>query len=497
MSDIAVEVTAIKDALDGPRMRLVNSKWAPLVLAVFRSAFGPDAKQVKTERLHALVDGNLEDLKALGHDVPPNVQGRGLCLEWMNNQWLKRVPAEDGGEAYELTSDALAAQRVMEGMSRERSLLSESRLTTILDTVRRWALEANPDRSSRIASLDEEITRLTEERDRLVEGRELVRASDDRMLTGYLDVVDLMAQLPGDFRRVEEQIEAIHKQMLQSFRAENRPKGEVLDEYLLASDHLVEQTPEGKAFESALTILGDDALLNALRRDLHTIVDHPFAEALNTRERLAFTGLVAVLRTGLVDVQRRRMKASYSLQEQLSSHDTAQEREFTTVMRRLQQELDIWMQTARPRDWVPMPWMPAHHQVEYLRTRFYDPAEDRPVPVLEDVSQQAPEPLSMEHIRSYGGPLLDEVRQGISEALERGATTLGTAFNTLDIELRRPVELFGLLQMATEVGAVGLEDAGLDLVETVRPDGSRRLLLMPRLELTPDLISTTERTLDA
>lgn len=496
MSDIAAEVAAIKDALDGPRMRLVNSKWAPIVLAVFRAAFGPDTKQVKTERLHAMVDSYVEELQVLGYDVPANAQGRVLCVEWMNNQWLKRVPAEDGGEAYELTSDALAAQRVLEGMSRERSLLSESRLTTILDTVRRWAMEANPDRSSRIASLDEEIARLSEERDRLVAGGELVRASDDRMLAGYIDVVDLMAQLPGDFRRVEERIDAMHKQMLQSFRADSRPKGEVLDEYLAASEQLVEQTPEGKAFESALTILGDDALLKALRRDLNTIIDHPFSEALNSRERLAFTGLVTILRTGLVDVQRRRMNASYSLQEQLSSHDTALEREFSTTMRRLQQKLDIWMQTARPRDGVPMPWMPAQHQVEYLRTRFYDPAEDRPVPMLEDVSQQAPEPLSMEHIRSYGGPLLDDVRGGISNALERGAATLGAAFNTLDFELRRPVELFGLLQLATEVGAISVDDAALDLVETVRPDGSRRLLLMPRLELGSEQIRTTERTLD-
>lgn len=151
MSEVAAEVARVRDALDGPRLRLINFKWAPIVLAVFRAAFGPQSKTVKAERLHAQVDAYLEELSSLGYEVP-SATGRALCVEWMNFQWLKRVPAEGGGEAYELTSETLAAQRVLEGMSRERTLLSESRLTTILDTARRWAMEANPDRAYRIAA---------------------------------------------------------------------------------------------------------------------------------------------------------------------------------------------------------------------------------------------------------------------------------------------------------------------------------------------------------
>lgn len=496
MSDIAADVARVSEALAGPRLKLVNAKWAPIVLAVLGAAFGPQSKSVKAERLHALVDQYLKELEDLRFEVPPNAQGRALCMEWMQNRWLKRVPHDEGGEAYELTSDALAAQRVVEGMARDQTTLSESRLTTIISTVRRWAREANPDRAARIASLDEEIARLAEERDRLSEGGELVNASDDRMLTGFLDVTDLVAQLPGDFRRVEEQIEVIHKQMLQAFRSEDRPKGEILDEYLEASERLTEQTEEGKAFEGALSVLSDDTLLETLRMDLRTIVSHPFSEALTAKERLSFVNMVSILRTGLQDIQLRQMKTSYTLQEQLTSQDTAQERDLNAVLRSLNHELDIWMTTARPRDQVPMAWMPQRIEIEHLHTRFYDPAVERPAPDIEDVSAEAPEPLSLDEVRRFGGPLVNDVRAGIVEALSSGAQTLGFAFNQLEPGLRRPVEIFGVLEMATQAGLMELESSTAESVLTVRPDGTERVLLVPQWRTSAEQIRSAEVVTD-
>ncbi|WP_422936265.1 DUF3375 domain-containing protein [Sinomonas sp. P47F7] len=482
MSDIAGEVGRIAEACESPTLRLLNQKWAPFVLAVFRSSFSRQTKQVKAERLHARVDAYLHELESLGYDTPPQAQGRALCIAWMNDQWIKRVPAEDdGGEAYELTSHTLAAQRVIEGLSRERALLSESRLTTILDAGRRWAVDANADREARIATLDGDIARLTAERDRLAGGGELLSASDDRMLNGYIDMVDLLGQLPGDFRRVEEALDSIHRKMIRDFRAEERPKGEVLDAYLTASDHLTSQTEEGRAFEGALTILNDEELLAGFQEDLRAIMAHPFAEALRTDEKRDFLKAASILRQGLYDVQSQQHKASRSLAEHLASHDSVDERELTKVLRQLQQEMSIWMEGARPRDYVPMKWMPAKLEIEHLRTRFYDPAIERPVPPLEDVSGGAPEPVSLEEIRRYGGPMLDQVRSRVVEALRSGCGTLGSAFNELEDSLRRPVEVFGLLQLATDIGIMDGQAAETEIVDTIRPDGTRRRWLIPRL----------------
>jgi hypothetical protein len=76
----------------------------------------------------------------------------------MNDQWLFRTIGDSGQEEYSLTSHALEALDLVQALSRDRALISESRLNTILDAVRRWATEANPDRQARIERLDVQIS---------------------------------------------------------------------------------------------------------------------------------------------------------------------------------------------------------------------------------------------------------------------------------------------------------------------------------------------------
>ncbi|MFC3591955.1 DUF3375 family protein [Microbacterium barkeri] len=210
MSGVPRDVARLTEAREGAALSLVRSRWAPLILAIFRASFSQEIKQVRAERLHVQVDTYLHELRDAGFEVPAQEEGRALCLSGCAASGLRRVPLDDGGEAYELTSHALAAMRMHSELSRERALLSESRLTTILDAVRRWATEANPDETTRMAVLDAEIARLTAERDRIAAGGEVEIADDERMLGGYTDLVDLLGQLPGDFRRVEEALDAIH-----------------------------------------------------------------------------------------------------------------------------------------------------------------------------------------------------------------------------------------------------------------------------------------------
>jgi hypothetical protein len=153
------------------------------------------------------------------------------------------------------------------------------------------------------------------------------------------------------------------------------------------------------------------------------------------------------------------------------------------------------METAGPRSTVTAELMPGTLELEHLRERFYDPGAHKAPPPLEDVSAYAPEPPSLDAMRTQGGPLLEELRDAIVTALTDGtATTVGAAFNSLEPALRRPVEILGLLQIATQIDAVrtaeAAEGAGnterSETFETVRPDGSRRTFTVPRITLTDD-----------
>nr|WP_254715781.1 DUF3375 family protein [Actinomadura sp. NAK00032] len=239
----------------------------------------------------------------------------------MNQQWLVRTMGEGREEEYALTSHTLEAISLVDSLMRDRALISESRLKMILHTVRQWAAEANAEREDRIRRLDAQISELTAERDRLAGGGDIAAASDDRMLDGYFNLIDLIAQLPGDFKRVEEAVTGMHRKIINDFREENRPVGEVLDEYLHKTDQLMSATSEGRAFEGALELLRDDGLLLDLKNDLQTILGHPFAAALTPAEQQEFRGTVTLIRRGIDDVLTRRTRLSTTLREHIENHD--------------------------------------------------------------------------------------------------------------------------------------------------------------------------------
>ncbi|MCU1404162.1 MAG: hypothetical protein JWQ43_465 [Glaciihabitans sp.] len=484
MSDIAGELARVREAFDKPTLRLLDRKWAPFVLAVFKSSFSRDRRSVQSDLLHTQVDAYLADLRTVGADVPKG-NGRALCVQWMNDQWLYRETGEGDEEYYSLTSHALEALLLVDGLSRDRALISESRLTTIVDTVRHRATEANPDREERIRRLDAQIADATLERERLVDGGEIITATDDQMFEGYANLVDLISQLPSDFKRVEESVAAMHRQIINDFRGEERPISEVLDEYLQKTDTLMSSTAEGRAFEGAFALLRNDALLQDIKDDFQAILDHPFAAKLTPGERRNFLGTVGVIRKGINDVLTQRTGLTTTLREHIVNHDVVKDRELERLLREINKELATWMQTAGPRSTVTAELMPGGLEIDHLREKFYDPRSHTPPPPLADVSQDAPPPPSLVEMRTQGGPLLDDMRSAMVTAFTAGgAASVGDAFNDLEAAMRRPVEILGVLQLATQLDAV--ERAKLvEVFETIRPDGSQRRFEVPRIILEP------------
>jgi Protein of unknown function (DUF3375) len=512
VSDIVGELARVNDAFDKPTLRLLDRRYSPLVLAVFRLSFSRDQRSVTAERLHAQVDTYLEELAAVGEGkLPPNATGRSLCVRWMKDQWLFRTIGDSGTEEYSLTSHALEALDLVSTLSRERALISESRINTILSAVRRMATEANPDRQSRIDRLDAQIAQLAAERDRLANGGELAAASDDQMVDGYVDILALIGQLPSDFKRVEESVLGMHRQIIADFRNEGRPIADVLDEYLIKTDELTTLTAEGRAFDGAFSLLRDEALLLDLKKDLHAILDHSFADALTPAEQRDFRGAVTVLRRGIDDVLTQRARLSTTLRDHIVNHNIVRDRELDSTLRQINQQLALWMETAGPRASVPLELIPAQVNVEHLRERFYDPDNDIPPPPLEDVSDLAPNSLDLDAIRRQGGPALAQLRRELIDAIEAGdAATVSQVFNALPDDLRRPVEVLGMLHVlagtapATETGndqprtggprnddATGSVDVlhgdpPYDTFHALRPDGTPRMFQVARRELNLD-----------
>lgn len=482
MSDIVGDFARVTGAFDQPTLTLLYKGHARVVIAIFRNAFTRDHRTISTARLHAQVDTYLDQLRIAGFTDLPSSSGRDLCLRWMRGQWLVRSVEDDGTEVYTLTSHAQDALNLVTTLTRERASLSEHRIATIINAVRRFNTEVNPDRSARVDILNSEIDRLTRERDRLLEGGDLPQVSADYMLEGYGELLQLVAALPSDFARVEEAFTALRAQILGSFRAEDRHAGEVIDDYLLRTDSLMTATAEGRAFEGAFTLLRDDELLMQLRADLSALLTHPIAEdILNETDRRDLRGTVGLIRRGIDAVLAQRNRVTATLREYIQTHNTVRDRELDSTLRQLDGELARWMTSAGPRSNIPLQLLPARLDVHHLRERFHNPDDEVGPPPLRDVTTHRPDGLSLADLLAQGGPSLDELRAAVHQALasDEPMASLGRLFDTLDAPLRRPVEIFGLLHLTTNMFDFSRDEEHSEVYRAIRPDGTRRDLAVP------------------
>jgi hypothetical protein len=319
------------------------------------------------------------------------------------------------------------------------------------------------------------------------------------MLDGYTNLLSLIGQLPSDFKRVEEAVAGMHRQIISDFRGEVCPIAEVIDQYLAKSDSLMRLTAEGRAFEGAFALLRDEVLLADLRRDLDIILTHSFARALTPAEQREFRRTVKVIQDGIRDVLAQRQRLSATLRDHIVHYDIVRDRELDATLRQINQQLDVWMRTAGPRATLGVELVPAKIDIQHLRERFWDPAEAAPPPPLEDVSGTAPHPPGLDDIRSQGGPALARLReQLIAAAAADEPGSVAEVFGALPDGLRRPVELIGLIHLllgarahepADELpgaGTLTAVDEREEHVKAIRPDGTCRIFAMPVLSLRPD-----------
>ncbi|MGN7978254.1 DUF3375 family protein [Microbacterium sp. 22195] len=491
MSEVSGEFVRALSAFKQPTLSLLSQRHAPVIVAILGSCFSREVRQIPAARLHVNVQDMLAEVAGSGLATTavagadaaeaPTGTGREVCLRWMAKQWLIRSTTADGDDVYSLTSHAQQALDFITTIRQERTGLSEHRIANIVATARRINRESNPDAQSRIAILDAEITQLTVERDRLMAGGEVTPMSEDRLVEGFDELLSLVAQLPSDFKRVEEAFRSVRAEILDDFRAERRVPGEVIDRYLQRIDTLITATPEGRAFDGAFALLRNDDLLSQLRSDITTLIDHG-EDLLIDRDRDDLRGIVPLMRKGLDSVLEQRSRITDVLRTYITTHDASKDRELDRVLRSLEQATAAWLAVAGPNEKVDVVVLPGHLDITHLKERYFDPSDEAALPDLHDSDcDERPEGLSLEKLRTYGGPRMAELDAALAEMrIPLEGWSLGQLFADLPDELRRPVDALGLLHLA--INREGLVRAAeTEQYTTIRPDGSTRRFDVPVL----------------
>ena len=220
--------------------------------------------------------------------------------------------------------------------------------------------------------------------------------------------------------------------------------------------------------------------ISSLRSDLATILAHPLAGMMLPDETKQLRGTVSVIRHGIEGVNGQQSRLTTTLTEHILNYDHVRNRELDEVLKGIDASMRTWMQTARVRDHVEVDLIPSHLELEALKLRVFDPDSERPPEPLADTSHDAPKALSLDDIRKQGGPSLEQLSRILDEALVDSGMIASAAalFNVQLAELRRPVEVLGLMHLLARLDA-HVDTSRREQVDAIRADGSTRSFMMP------------------
>jgi hypothetical protein len=494
MSDVSAEFRRVQSAYEQPTLTLISRPSSAAITAIFRIMFSTENPTVPTARMHDQVDALLADLRRNDFPGVPTTNGRDACQRWMRDGWLTRIPDGAGEEVYSLTSSALDGLRTVERLTKDRSIsLSSHLISGLIRHLRDFSATVTPDRDAYLDAQRAERDRIEAEIKRVRDGGELLDATDDDIIQGFTELQRFLEELPSDFSRVAESYREFESRAIAGFRTEPVSSGEAVRRYLTHAQELATSSAAGRGFEGALQLLRDPELLDQVNRYLETLLaDDRAAALLRPEERQQIRNTVTLIRDGLARVLEQRSKVSRSLHDYITSHDVERDHELAATLRELEAEVHTWIKTAGPRAKAPAELLHGKLELAHLRTKMYDPANDQPPPPLPDLpAPDAGAGYSLADLRARGGPSHEALRDELGGMLADGAvSSLADMFHLLPDDLRRPVEVLGVLPLARRHG---LEPTGeSERYETVRPDGTRRLLSVPRYAHTsPDASSDT------
>lgn len=481
MSDTRVEAAyaGALAAFKNPMLDLLHGRFAPFVVAVLSVTFTSERAAVPVVDAHAEIGDMLDRLRATGYAegeggevTLPVGTARDLCRQWVRAGWLLRqIEGED--EVYRLSAHAVGALEIAGRASGSRARVSESRVRTLLEAVERLAQDADPDVLTRVARLTEEIAQRRAEIARLDRTGVVDAVDDDTLLEQAENILHLTRELPADFARVVESIRAMQRDVVTDLRQDVRPAGEVLREYLQRGKDVMASTPEGKAFAGALRMIGDPRRLDDLAGNLRTVLRHRFTKAMGPTERAELAAVGRRIETGVAEVLAAQQTASHVITTQVRTHDPARDRQVDDLLRDVMVGFQAWMPSSRPAEPIePLRRLPVA-DLGHLRQSVSELRPPEPPAPLADWGDVE---SAVEDTKAWGGPGYRAIEAHLDAYLaaqaDEGPVDVADVFAAAPEEIRRPVDLLGLLEIAHRRG---MDETGeISTIEAVRADGVRR-----------------------
>ncbi|TRW45736.1 DUF3375 domain-containing protein [Georgenia yuyongxinii] len=329
MNPLSAALAARRLAEDSSAWSLLRATNAPVAVAVLGAHLAGETRRVPAPVLHEAVEGDLEDLRAHGFELPRT--GVQYCSDWLAAGYLVRRPGESREEHYELSDGALAAIRFVEQLADPRPSVTESRLATIVERIHRLAVDTDPDVTRRIAALTAERDRIDIQIAALTAG-DVEELPEERAIERALDILSLAAEIPEDFARVRSSLEQLNRDLRRQLVEDPESRGTVLDDVFRGVD-LLADSDAGRSFSAFYALVLDAERAATFEDEVDELVRRQFARRLTREQTSALSRMLHDLQDAGSEIHQVMTSFSRSLRRFVQSEELAEDRRVHRLVR--------------------------------------------------------------------------------------------------------------------------------------------------------------------
>lgn len=309
--------------------RLLRADNAPFILAFIGELFSEES-EVPYGRARIMLDAEIERSRDLGIWATETSAATYLN-QWIRHGWLREMD-----DRLTKTDASETAMRFCRGLDERNSGTTASHLRIVQDAVRDLAVAISPDVNERVAILENKKAAVQREIDALQDGI-LFELSDTEQRERIREIYQLASVLTGDFRRVEDEIRRLDKELRVQIIEGSASRGEVLLS-LMEKEALLAATDSGSAFEGFFQLLCDQNRAMEFREQLRSILSRPVARQLSSSQRYFLGQLMRELSRESDRVFQVRRRTEEGLRSYIESGAAAENRAVDKLLSQLERQ---------------------------------------------------------------------------------------------------------------------------------------------------------------
>jgi Protein of unknown function (DUF3375) len=359
VSTLSAAYAAERLIRDSPAWSLLRGRNAAAAVALLGSHLAGEERRISAPVLFDLVDGDLQDLRDNGFDLPQTAQA--YCTEWRTEGILiRRASGEAREETFELSPGALAAIQFVSQLAEPRQTVTESRLSNIFAALRQLAQDTDPNVTSRLAALRVEQDRIAAEIERVQAG-DFEVLSPDRALERARELLALADEIPSDFARVRAQLELINRDLRERLISQEGSRGTVLEDIFRGVDHLSE-SEAGRSFNAFYSMILDAEQSAEFEESVGSVLERDFAGKLTARQTRFLRRMLPQLQDLSGEIHEVMTNLSRSLRRFVQSQEFQEDRRINELLRatlkegvELSSQVRVWQSTRLSLDLTSLP----------------------------------------------------------------------------------------------------------------------------------------------